>query len=137
MLGETSSKLVGALLMGLFAYTFFTHLRQFEAFEKEMLNQPLPASLSQGLVYLILLGEGGIVLLLLVPKSRFLGLWLALLLLTAFTSYIFLIMAGAFERIPCSCAGIHRSLSWGQQAVINLIFIGLSMLGLILHLKKR
>ncbi|ETZ24167.1 hypothetical protein N824_16640 [Pedobacter sp. V48] len=73
-----------------------------------------------------------IALLLMFPKTTSLGLFAALGLMTLFTAYIIAILNFS-ENIPCSCGGVLEHMSWQQHLVFNLVFVFLSIAGILLH----
>ncbi|WP_354357539.1 MauE/DoxX family redox-associated membrane protein [Pedobacter sp. UYP30] len=53
--------------------------------------------------------------------------------LTIFTLYIAIVMTGIFGRIPCSCGGILKNMSYATHLLFNVFFIALSHIGLVLE----
>ncbi|QPH40552.1 MauE/DoxX family redox-associated membrane protein [Pedobacter endophyticus] len=69
-------------------------------------------------------------------KTRVLGLYLSLMLLTVFTAYLALVILGYYRTAPCTCGGIITALSWKGHLLVNMILLFL-VLYLLLTLKKE
>ncbi|MGE9310804.1 MauE/DoxX family redox-associated membrane protein [Niabella sp. CJ426] len=102
----------------------------FELFKSGMMNQPMPGQLNRFLVYLLPAFESLTVLLLIIGRTRMLGLWFSLVLMFLFTGYVGLALIGIWEKLPCSCGSVIKSLSWKQHFIFNLSFLILSAYGL-------
>lgn len=124
------SKNLGLLFIFLWTYTGLDKVLQFEASRKAFHNQTFPAQLAEVLSYLVPGVELLIALLLLFSVTRWWGYLGSILLLTVFTTYVGLIWAGAFPRVPCNCAGILESLGWAEHFVLNVICIGIGVWGM-------
>lgn len=122
---------VPALLVLLFMYTGFNKLFTLAAFTSSMYNQPVPHPLAYILARGIPVAEILTAACLLFPRLQRLGLYASLTLLTVFTGYIGLILLHVFRKVPCSCAGIFRNISWQEHLWINLSLLALTGLALI------
>ncbi|RYD96815.1 MAG: hypothetical protein EOP54_12740 [Sphingobacteriales bacterium] len=121
-----------AALATLFCYAAMSKLLNYEQSEQEMLNQVFPQSVAIVLTWLVPSVELLVTMLLLIKTTQHIGLWVAALLLLAFSVYISVVMTGAFGRVPCSCGGILKSMSYGTHLVFNLFFMFLAIGALIL-----
>jgi putative oxidoreductase len=101
-----------------------------------MNNQPLPDSWTPFLVWTIPCVEIAISVSLVIERTRLLGFYASLVVMGLFTIYTGIILAHFFPYIPCSCGGVIKRLTWTQHLVLNLFFVGLSILGVILQRKK-
>lgn len=117
-------------LIVVWGYTGFEKFIRFEQTQKAFLNQPLPNWLEAYLAYLIPGLELLIALLLLFSSTRWWGYLGSILILTVFITYVGMIWVGVFPRVPCNCAGIIESLGWAEHFLLNLLLIGLAILGL-------
>ena len=70
-----------------------------------------------------------IALLLIVPRTQRLGLYLFILMMCLFTLYIASMLLWA-SKLPCNCGGAIEKLSWNQHLWFNLGFIALAMLAI-------
>ncbi|AIM39004.1 hypothetical protein KO02_21630 [Sphingobacterium sp. ML3W] len=103
-------------------------------FQLSLQQQPLP-DWSIGVIYwLIPLVEivTGALLAFRISKLKRLGYWGSILLLTTFTIFIGLGVAGVYEKRPCTCASIFSGMSWEWHLVVNIILLSISILGIIL-----
>jgi putative oxidoreductase len=118
------------LLIGLWVYTAFSKVYDAQGTYLGLSNQVFPkwsvGMLWVGLPILELLAA----LLLVLPSLRTRGFQLSVLLLSAFTVYIILVLTGIFGRVPCSCGGVLNSLGWWEHLWFNLFFLGLAWIGL-------
>ncbi len=127
---------VSALLIGLFLYAGLSKFMDFNTFVGEMKNQPLPKAWAPYLVWLIPGTEVVLSLLLIFERTRLLGFYGAVVLMGLFTAYTMLILLHVFPRVPCSCGGIVKRLTWQQHLALNLSFAALSLSGVIIQRRK-
>ena len=118
---------VPALLVLLFMYTGFNKLFTLDDFTRSMYNQPIPHWLAYTLARCIPVIEILAAVCLLFNATQKLGLYTSFILLAIFTTYIGLILLHVFRKIPCSCAGIFRKISWQQHLWINLLLLALTI----------
>lgn len=124
-------------LILLWTYTGLDKLIRFELSRKAFHNQTFIPELAEVLSYAVPAVELLIALLLLFSVTRWWGFLGSLLLLTVFITYVGLIWVGAFPRVPCNCAGILESLGWAEHFILNLICIGIAVIGLKLEGGER
>ena len=127
---------ISALLILLFLYASMSKFMDFYTFTGEMLNQPLPHYLTRFLIWFIPITEIVLCLLLLFERTRLLGLYGSLGFMSLFTIYSIIIVLNFFGRIPCSCGGVIKRLTWRQHIILNLFFVAISISGIILQRKK-
>lgn len=137
MVRKSPTELIAILLIVLFIYTASSKLLDIAAFRKQMLNQPLPETLKQNLVWLVPVSEITTSIFLIFKRLRLYGFLLAFLLMLAFTFYVSLILAKAFSYIPCSCGGILNTLSWEAHLIFNIVCTLLALAGIIIERKRR
>lgn len=126
-------EVICSLLVLLFLYTSLSKWLDFKTFIDEMNNQPFPNQLTPWLVWILPISEVLIVLALLFEKTRIIGLWSSFILMTLFTIYTALVLMNVFHRVPCSCGGVIKNLTWKQHLVFNLFFTGISIAGIVLR----
>jgi putative oxidoreductase len=124
------------LLILLWAYAASAKLMDFANFKLQMHRQLLPQFLDHALPYLLPPFELGIALLLTIPKTTRLGLYLSLFLIALFTAYVGLMITGKFGKIPCSCGGIISHLGWNIHFYFNCFFLLINLIPIILSQKK-
>jgi hypothetical protein len=120
--------IISILLIFLFAYTGSSKLLDSKGFAAVLSKIPLIGR-GAGIVAILLpLAELLIVLLLLFERTRLVGLYASLVLLSIFTVYL-VYMVLAVPKLPCSCGGVISTMSWKQHIVFNAVFIGLTVIG--------
>ena len=122
--------LFATALIILFCYTAVTKLMDLAEFKRQLENQVLPAWSTGLLLWLIPGSELLLCILLAFPATRLAGYYGSAFLMLLFTGYIGLVVAGYFDRTPCSCGGVLRSLSFEAHLMFNLFFLTLSILGI-------
>lgn len=131
-----SSELVPSLLVILFVYTAFSKLGHVRLFKSVLEGIPFISSGAIVLVWAIPLAELFIALLLVFPITRLGGLYASLILLSVFTGYL-IYLVSFVSHLPCSCGGVISAMSWPQHVVFNLVFIGLTIIGIRNTKKER
>lgn len=126
---RTAVELSSSLLILLFGYTASSKLITRDVFETVLSGTPFISKGAAFLAWLVPLSELVIVLLLIFPLSRLWGFYTSLILLSAFTIYLLLMLATA-SRLPCSCGGIISSLSWNVHIAVNAAFICIAIVGI-------
>lgn len=116
----------------LFCYAALSKLTDFTRSKSEMLNQVFPESVALILVWAIPALELLIVALLLYKPLRLTGFYASFILLALFTIYIAITMTGVFGRIPCSCGGILKYMSYSVHLIFNIFFLLLALTGILL-----
>jgi putative oxidoreductase len=124
------------LLIGMFLYAAVSRWLDFKTFIADINNQPLPNQLTNWLVYIIPALQVLAALALVFEKFRLAGFWLCLTITLLYIIYNTLVLANYFGRIPCTCGGMIKHLTWTQHLIFSLFFAGISLTGIIL-LKNR
>lgn len=119
-------EIITALLVLLFLHTALSKFMDFSGFKHDLDNQPFPATFTPFLKWFIPITELWIVAMLLFEKTRTIGLYASLILMSVFTLYTALVLFHVFAYVPCSCGGVVKYLSWSQHLVFNLFFVGLT-----------
>lgn len=127
---ENILQIISAIIAALFFYASFSKLMDYERSIVEMRHQIFPIVIANVLTWLIPAIEIVLTLSLLIHKTRKKALWASLILLTAFTLYIAVVMTGVLGRTPCSCGGILKKMSYGMHLIFNIFFVSLASLGL-------
>ena len=105
-----------------------------------MMNQVFPIWMAEILYWLVPVIELGVCILLIIGimgKTRLMGLYASLILMSSFSIYIAITMTGIFGRIPCSCGGLLNNMSYGTHLIFNLFFVALALIGIALHKKSK
>lgn len=113
--------ITAALLILLFIYTGISKLNDRQLFQailsKLQLIGPYSTPLSLALPIIELVTS----VLLLFPATKTIGLWASLVLMLLFTGYIGYMLL-SHSRLPCSCGGVLRQLTWIQHLEFNILF---------------
>jgi putative oxidoreductase len=124
---RTLQSIITGLLILLFCYTAIAKLMDADEFRRQLNNQEVPEWSKATLVWLIPGSELMVSFLLLIPTTRIIGFYGSAALMTLFTGYMALVVFGYFDRVPCSCGGVLRSMSFPAHFVFNLFFLSLSI----------
>lgn len=112
--------------MFLFLYTAYAKVIDHDRFLKGLSNVHLVSGFAFYISWLVPITETLTFILLLIPQSAKLGLYLFVLLMILFTIYI--ISALIWEKdLPCLCGGAIEKLTWTQHIWFNLAFILLAI----------
>jgi putative oxidoreductase len=124
------TEIIVLLLVILFLYTGLNKFMDFKGFTYDLNNQPFPNSLTPFLKWAIPLSEIAIVGSLLFEKTRMIGLYASLILMSVFTLYTALVLLHVFEYVPCSCGGVIKYLTWPQHLLFNLFFVIITIIAI-------
>lgn len=129
---ETIIEVICALTIILFIYTGLNKIMDLNKFKSTIDRSPFIQNYSSFLTYFIPIGEIFISVLLIIPRSRLLGLYLSFALMAFFTGYVWLMLNYAYD-LPCSCGGIISELTWEDHLVFNSIYTLLPFTGILLQ----
>lgn len=130
-------KLILLILLALWIPVTLDKIMDFAIFKTGILQQPFSDYLGYILIYLLPILEGLTILFLLIPRMQYYGMLLSLGLMSAFTTYIGVALAGVWEQLPCGCGSVISRMSWRQHLLFNLFFTVLSVWGFYLMKLKR
>jgi hypothetical protein len=124
------------LLIVLFSYTAINKIFALTRFRFQLSLFPWlhahPLLVALAIIWI----EIAIIALLMTPRRIVAGFIASLILLSLFTAYL-LIMLLTTPNLPCTCGGVLEQLSWPQHIGLNLLFIGISILGLVSERRAR
>lgn len=118
------------LFVLLFVYAALTKLLDFQKFVVQLGQSPILTNYATVLAWAVPFLELVISAILIIPRTRMVGLCAAFSLMVMFTSYIVLAMRFS-EYVPCSCGGVLEGLTWTQHLIFNVVFVLLGLAGLI------
>jgi len=128
-------EIISSLLILLFVYTAVSKLIDYTSFERVLSKSPLIAS-KAGIVALALpITEALVSVLLFIPRTRLWGFYGSVTLMSVFTLYLGY-MINFTPKLPCSCGGVLKQLNWNQHLIFNILFLALSVTGLVLERKR-
>lgn len=131
---EKISEIIAMLFIVLFTYAAITKLIDLENFKIQIGQSPLLSAYTEIVAVGVPITEIFIVVLLFLPKWRVTGLYFSFLLMTCFTTYIYIILNYS-EFIPCSCGGILEKMDWKQHLIFNISCIIMALSAVILSKK--
>ncbi|MCX2680742.1 hypothetical protein OOZ15_12385 [Galbibacter sp. EGI 63066] len=123
--------LVSYLFILLFVYAAVSKLLDFENFRIQLGQSPLLSAFASTISWSVPLLELAIASMLIVPKFRRIGLYMAFTLMVMFTAYIFIILNYSIF-VPCSCGGVLEKMGWKEHLLFNVCFAVLAFVGLFL-----
>jgi putative oxidoreductase len=128
-------EVISILLLLLFLYTGFIKITNLDRFYNELSVSPvirdLPYShLFTTLLFVVVpLTEICVACLLFFEKTKKLGFYASLLLMLAFTGYIYFLTT-AYDHVPCGCAGtVFNNMSYSTHLVVNISFTIIAIVG--------
>ena len=125
------------LLILLFSFTGLIKVINHDLFRYSMVKQALPDWTIEIIITVLPYAEVGVAVLLLIPASRMLGLYVSLAMLGSFTIYVLVIVANIVKRIPCPCGGPIENLTWMQHLWFNILFLLITVMGIYCHTRIK
>lgn len=119
------------LFVFLFIYAAANKLLDFQRFQTQLLQSPVVSSFAGFVAIAVISSEIIVSLMLAVPTFRVTGLYGAFFLMTAFTTYIIVVLNFSFY-VPCSCGGILDKMGWTEHLTFNITFCLLAVVGILL-----
>jgi uncharacterized membrane protein YphA (DoxX/SURF4 family) len=132
---NTIEEVICSLLIILFIYSSLSKLADYDRFTVQLSKSPFITSISNFVAWSIPSFEIVISLLLVIKRTRLIGLYASFFLMSLFTAYL-MIMLNFSYYIPCSCGGVLEKLSWNQHVLFNSFFIAISAAGAIMQHKN-
>lgn len=129
------TQVVSLLFVLLFVYAAVSKILDFERFQVQIAQSPLLSAYASWISWAVIVIELLIALMLMFSKTKIVGLFLALSLMTMFTAYIFIILHYS-SFVPCSCGGILEKMTWNVHLVFNLCFVCMAIVGILLQTKN-
>jgi hypothetical protein len=107
-------------------------LLDYTSFRQVLSRSPLIGDKAAVLALALPIIEGLVSALLFIPWTRLWGLYGSLILMSAFTLYL-VYMISFTPHLPCSCGGVLKQMTWNQHLIFNIIFLLLSLTGVLLQ----
>src|SRR5262245_13181963 len=98
-------EIISSLLILLFVYTAISKLLDYDTFKVQLGKSPFINSFAGIVAWALPAGEIIVALALAFKKTRLLGLYVSLFLMTMFTAYIYAMLHYSYY-LPCSCGGV-------------------------------
>ena len=129
-------QIICSLFIFLFFYTALSKFQEFNAFKIVLAKSPLIGSKNAIIAWALPVIELSVALLLLIPRTKRLGIFVSFILMSLFTIYVGYMILFA-PHLPCSCGGVIRQMSWKQHLLFNIFFTGLALWGVRLFKKEN
>jgi len=123
---------ITGLLIILWAYTALSKLFDFNKFKYAMKIQVFPRWIGSILVYMLPVLELALVVLLIVPSTRLIGMYSSLFLMVLFTLYVGGAVFHIYDRNPCACGGLFNRLGWHKHFKVNIVLTLIALAGAVL-----
>lgn len=128
-------EIIAAVFILLFTYTAVSKIIEAETFYSTLKKSPLVNDWAGILYWLLPLAELITVVLLFIPPLRWAGFYLSLALMLMFTAYISFMLLSSY-KLPCTCGGILKKLSWKDHMLLNIILTILSAIAVMFEIKR-
>lgn len=125
------AEIICLLYILLFIYAAVSKILDFENFKVQLGQSPMLSIYAGWISWTVIGFELLTVFLLALPKTKILGLYASLGLMTMFSAYIFILLNFS-SFVPCSCGGILEKMSWNTHLIFNLIFVLFAVFALLL-----
>lgn len=122
---DLAIRLIAAFFIFLFTYTALSKFFDFTSFKNVLHQSPLIGETSRIVVWALPLIEVTISALLFFKRTRLVGLHISLALMIVFTVYLGYMILFT-PKLPCSCGGVFRQLTWQQHVWFNLFATALA-----------
>ena len=128
-------EIISSLLILLFVYTAINKLLDYTAFKNVLSKSPLIGGMAAIIALALPITEGLVSVLLFTPRTRLWGFYSSVALMSVFTLYL-AYMINFTPKLPCSCGGVLKQMTWNQHLLFNIFFLALSVTGLVLERKR-
>lgn len=117
------------LFVLLFVYTALSKWFLYSVYLSDLKRSPELGPFAVPISIIIPASELLVSSLLLIGRTRLLGLYGSLVLMALFTLYVTYVLTMTTQR-PCTCGGIIRELTWPQHLMFNILFTSLAAIGI-------
>jgi hypothetical protein len=131
-----SLEIISSLLILLFVYAAVSKLLDYSTFKLQLGKSPFITAFAPTIAWALPIGEILVGLALASKRTRLLGLYASLFLMTMFSTYIYTMLHYSYY-IPCSCGGILSQMGWTTHFWFNIGFVAFSITGILLQTKKE
>jgi hypothetical protein len=128
-------EIICLLFFALFLYTAVSKAIDIERFKWALGKSPLFKNFKAWMPYPVIGIELIVAVLLLWPKARLTALYASMGLMGLFTAYVIFVLqfSRVSHHLPCSCGGVISQMNWSQHLFFNILFLGLSWLGIVFY----
>jgi hypothetical protein len=128
--------IASSLFILLFAYAAASKLIDYQNFHFQLGRSPFISWAAGILAWSVPGIEIAVVFLLLFEKTKLLGLYASVFLMSMFSAYIFFMTHYSYFT-PCSCGGILSKMGWATHFYFNLSFLVLGIAAILLYERKE
>jgi len=128
-------EVISALFILLFVYTAVNKFLAINDLKYVLKEYPLIGSFPQVIAWGLPITELLIALFLFFPRTKLLGIYSSLAMMTAFTIYLGYMLVFT-PKLPCTCGGMLQKLSWPQHFIFNIFFVFLAIVACWLYKKQ-
>ncbi|SIN65814.1 MauE/DoxX family redox-associated membrane protein [Chitinophaga niabensis] len=129
---STVLEIIVSLLVMLFLYASVSKLLDLEESREQMSKSPFITGYANFLALMVPVSEIVISVLLLIKRTRIIGLYASFCIMLAFTIYIYMMLHYS-SYLPCSCGGVLALMSWEQHFWFNVVFVLIALAGILIH----
>jgi uncharacterized membrane protein YphA (DoxX/SURF4 family) len=129
-------EIICSLLIILWIYTGLNKLLDYTIFKTQLGRSPFIQPLAGFISATLPVGELLLAILLIIKKTRIIGLYLSFTLMLLFTGYIYTMLHYSYY-LPCSCGGVLAILSWEDHLIFNSFFTIIALVGIFLTAKDQ
>jgi len=108
----------------------------FENFWVQIAQSPIFSSVAGLISYGVLIVELLVCILLIIERTRIIGLYSSFFLMVSFTIYIYVILNYS-ENVPCSCGGILEKMGWRTHLIFNFATVLISSFAILAYAVQR
>lgn len=129
-------KIISILFTVLFVYAATSKLIDFDHFKTQLIKSPYISNYAHWISWGIPTIEYILAGLFVFQIYTLKAFYASFSLMTLFTIYIVFVLNFS-DSIPCSCGGVLSSLGWKDHVIFNMVFIVLSLIGIITTHKQQ
>lgn len=129
---NTIVSVIAALLVLLFTYAAVTKIMDYNNFQFQIGRSPFIAPFTRVIPWALPGCELILAGLLMANKTRLIGLYASLFIMSVFTAYVYFMTHYSYY-VPCSCGGILENMNWTTHFYFNICFVLLSITGIFLY----
>jgi len=128
-------EIITFLFIILWIYAGLSKLLDYETTKYQLGRSPYLENMAGFVAWTVPAGELLIALMLLIPRTKLIGLYASFGIMLLFTGYIYIILNHAYY-IPCSCGGILSGMGWQAHFWFNIGLTVMALAGIFLSLRK-
>lgn len=126
------SYIITGFFIMLWAYASFPKFGNMRYFKEVLQSQAIPRWIVSPLTWLLPLTEIAVIVLLLLPETRLIGMYFSLILMIVFTIYVGGIIYQVYDKYPCPCGGLFSRLGWKKHFKVNIMITLIALIGVVL-----